>query len=126
MNLRWWYGCVRTGKRIVKGMERTLDSFGISPPRSPLHIVLCLKVRIASGFPRLTACLSCPPNTVCSSSESCPSNDRALSYFDNYGEGRVGHGFYRAALRDEQGTKMEKGRTCIAKAGQPQNQYVSF
>ena len=75
-------------------MERTLDSFGISsPPPSPLRIDFSLWVRITSGFPGLAACLSCYPNTVCCSSESCPSSDSALRYFDNNREGRVGHGF---------------------------------
>ena len=41
----------------------------------------------------LTACSSGRPNTVCYSSESCPSSDRALPHFDNYGARRVGHGF---------------------------------
>lgn len=31
--------------------------------------------------------LSCRPNTVCCSSKSCPSSDRALPYFDSYGAG---------------------------------------
>ena len=42
MNLCEWYGFVRTGKMAAKEMERTLESFGISSPRSPLRIVLGL------------------------------------------------------------------------------------
>ena len=57
VDLQYWYVLVRTGKRITKGMERTLDSFGISSRQSPLCIT--------SGFPSLTACLICRPNNVC-------------------------------------------------------------
>ena len=49
--------------------------------------------RLSSVYLSLTACLSCRPNTACSSSKSYPSSDLALPYFDNYGAGRVGHGF---------------------------------
>jgi hypothetical protein len=91
-------------------MERTLDSFGISPPsksatyRPPPHVYV--------SPVSLTACLSCRLNTVCCSSESCPSSGRALPYFDNYGARRVGHGFQRAGVRDGGGTKMGRGSTC--------------
>ena len=83
--------CKNQREKDGKGNETNLGVFGHLLPaksatyRPPPH-----------GYVSpvsLTACLTGRPNTVCCSSESCPSGDRALPYFDNYGAGRVGHGF---------------------------------
>ena len=74
-------GFVRTGKRIAMGTNLRLFRH-LCPSKSttyhpPPH------GRITSKFLSLMACLSCH-SSVCCSSESCPSSDRALPYFDNY------------------------------------------
>ena len=83
--------CVHLGMTVPSSPEcLALSSFVPTVKEQDQAGPLKVPLEIVSGFPNLTACLSCRPNTVCSSSDSCPRSDRAPPYFDNEGAARVG------------------------------------